>query len=96
MSAPEKNGRADKVVVLKYLKSLPAPFIVCKGKRKLAQRIKKIAEENDVEIIREDELAEKLYEFDQGDYIPEELYEITAGILSFVYSLQEKNESNTG
>ncbi|MBI9105487.1 MAG: EscU/YscU/HrcU family type III secretion system export apparatus switch protein [Spirochaetales bacterium] len=89
-SEVNKDGKVDKVVVLKYLKSLPAPFIVCKGKRNLAQRIKKIAEENNVEIIREDELVERLYEFEQGDLITEELYEITAGILSFVYSLQEE------
>lgn len=84
---PDKTG-ADKAVVLKYLKSLPAPFIVCKGRRKLAERIIKIAEENNVEIIRKDELTERLYEFDEGDFIPEDLYELTAEILSFVYSLQ--------
>ena len=82
--------KVEKAVVLKYLKSLPAPFIVCKGRNRLAERIRKIAQENDVEIIREEQLAEQLYQFDEGDYIPEELYEITAGILSFVYSLQEK------
>ena len=87
MSLSEESGKA---VVLKYLKSLPAPFIVCKGKNKLAERIKKIAEENDVEIIRKDELAERLYQFETGDFIPEELYELTAGILAFVYNLQRK------
>lgn len=88
-SGKSENTDVSKAVVLKYLKTLPAPFIVCKGTRKLAHRIKKIAEENGVEIIREDVLAESLYEFEQGDFIPEELYEITAGILSFVYSLRE-------
>lgn len=79
-----------KAVVLKYLKNLPAPFVVCKGKNLLADRIKKIAEENDVEIIREDELADRLYVLEEGDYIPEELYDITAEILTFVYNLQGK------
>lgn len=78
-----------KAVVLKYLKSLPAPFVVCKGKNRLAERIKEIAEENDVEIIRKDDLAERLYELEEGDYIPEDLYVLTAEILSFVYSLQK-------
>ena len=86
-----KDGiTVEKAVVLKYLKALPAPFIVCKGKNRLAARIKEIAEENDVEIIREDELTERLYQFDAGDYIPDELYEVTAEILAFVYSLQNK------
>jgi len=89
-SEAREDGRVDKAVVLKYLKSLPAPIIVCKGKKNLARRIKKIAQENDVEIIREDKLAERLYEFDQGDFVPEELYEITAAVLSFVYSLHKK------
>ena len=84
----DKNG-FDKAVVLKYLKNLPAPFIVCKGKNKLAAKIKEIAEENDVTIIREENLVENLYQFDEGDFIPQELYEITADILAFVYSLQE-------
>ncbi len=79
----------NKAVVLKYLKTLPAPFIVCKGKNKLAERIIKIAEENDVEIIKKDGLTDRLYEFEQGDFIPEELYEVTAEILLFVYNLQK-------
>ncbi len=82
--------KTDKAVVLKYLKALPAPFIVCKGKNRLAERIKEIAEENNVEIIREDRLVENLYEFEEGDYIPEELFEITAEILAFVYNLHGK------
>ena len=83
------GAKISKAVVLKYLKTEPAPFIVCKGKNKLAERITRIAEENDVEIVRKDELAENLYEFNEGDYIPEELYEVTAEILSFVYNLQK-------
>lgn len=90
------SSTVDKAVVLKYLKALPAPFIVCKGRKKLAERIRKLAEENDVEIIKEAELTENLYQYDQGDFIPEELYEITAGILSFVYNLHKKDEKNTG
>lgn len=82
--------KVETAVVLKYIKSLPAPFIVCKGKNKLAEQIKKIAEENDVEIIRQDDLAERLYVFEQGAFIPEELYEVAAEILSFVYNLQRK------
>ncbi len=84
------SGNDIKAVVLKYLRSLPAPFIVCKGRNRLADRIKEIAEENGVEIIKRDDLAERLYEFDEGDYIPEELYEVTAQILSFVYNLQKE------
>ncbi|MDC7126815.1 MAG: EscU/YscU/HrcU family type III secretion system export apparatus switch protein [Spirochaetales bacterium] len=83
-------GKIEKAVVLKYLKELPAPFIVCKGKRKMAEKIKEIAEENKVEIIREDDLADRLYVFEPGDYVPEELFEITAEILSFVYNLQSE------
>ncbi|HAK44649.1 MAG TPA: flagellar biosynthesis protein FlhB [Spirochaeta sp.] len=84
----DNTGRVSKAVVLKYLKALPAPFIVCKGKNKLAEIIKRIAEENNVEIVRKDDLIDGLYEFDAGDYIPEDLYEVTAEILAFVYNLQ--------
>ncbi len=81
--------KIDKAIVLKYLKNLPAPFIVCKGKRKKAEKILQIARDNNIEIVEEGDLADRLFEFESGDYIPEELYEITAGILAFVYNLQE-------
>ena len=80
----------QKAVALKYDESLPAPFIVAKGKGKLAAAIRKIAETHDIEIIQSSELAENLIELDIGSFIPEAYYAIIAEILVFVRNLQER------
>jgi len=76
-------------VAMRYIEDLPAPFIVAKGKHELARRILKIAEENGVEIVDEPELAEGLFEFNVGSFIPEEMYEIIAHILAQVLRVQK-------
>ncbi len=76
-------------VALRYIEDLPAPFIVAKGKRELARRLIKIAEDNGVDIVEEPELAEGLFEFDVGSFIPEEMYEIIAQILAQVMKVRK-------
>jgi flagellar biosynthetic protein FliR/FlhB len=63
------------------------PIVVAKGVDYLAQKIKEIAKENDIEIVENKPLARQLYkdvEIDQ--YIPVELYQVMAEILSMVYN----------
>lgn len=81
--------KVEKAVVLKYLKNLKAPFLVCKGKNNLASRIEEIAKENNVVIMENSDLADKLYLFEAGDFIPEELYAVTAEIFAFVYNIKK-------
>ena len=76
-------------VALRYLEDLPAPFIVAKGKRELARRVINIAENSGVEIVEEPELAEGLFEFQVGSFIPEEMYEIIAHILVQVMKVRK-------
>lgn len=77
-----------KAVAVKYEENYIAPKITAKGTGKLAELILKIAKENDVYIEKNTLLSETLMQFDVGDYIPEEVYEIVAEILAFVYSLE--------
>lgn len=66
-----------------------APVVVGKGMNDLAKKIKKIAEENDIPIVENVELAHMLYEKTEiGEEIPPELYKAVAEILAFVYSLK--------
>lgn len=68
-----------------------APYVIAKGEDYLAQRIKEIAKENDVEIVENKPLARMLYaNVDIGGLVPPELYQAVAEVLAFVYHLKGK------
>lgn len=63
----------------------PAPMVVALGKRKLAERIKKLAFESGVPVIENRPLARALIASAQvGQLIPVELYSAVAEVLAFV------------
>jgi type III secretion system FlhB-like substrate exporter len=72
-------------VALQYQKSLPAPFVVARGKGLLAERLVKLARENDVPVLDAPALAESLYQVEVGTFIPEPFYQAVAEILAFVW-----------
>ena len=68
-----------------------APYVIAKGEDFLAQKIKEIAREHDVEIVENKPLARMLYaNVDIGGLIPPELYQSVADVLAFVYHLKGK------
>lgn len=68
-----------------------APYVLAKGEDYLAQKIKEIARENDVEIVENKPLARMLYaNVDIGGLVPPELYQAVAEVLAFVYHLKGK------
>lgn len=79
-------------VALQYdRESGSAPVVVAKGADFMAQKIKDIAKENKVEIVENKPLARMLYfnvEIDQE--IPQELYQMVAEILAYVYRIKNK------
>lgn len=77
-----------KAVALKYRECDSAPTITAKGRGRLAELIVKIAGENNIHIEENALLSETLFQFEVGDYIPEEAYEIIARLLAFVYTLK--------
>lgn len=79
-------------VAIKYdLEIAKAPIVIAKGEDFLAQKIKEIARENNVEIYENKPLARALYSsVEIGDEVPEELYQAVAEVLAFVYSLKNK------
>jgi flagellar biosynthetic protein FlhB len=62
-----------------------APVVVARGERLLAERIKEVAREAGVPIFRDVPLAHALAALQEGDEIPEPLYEAVAEILRVVY-----------
>ncbi|MBD5546551.1 MAG: flagellar biosynthesis protein FlhB [Lachnospiraceae bacterium] len=68
-----------------------APYVLAKGENHLAQRIKDVAKENNIEIVENKPLARMLYaNVDIGELIPPELYQAVAEVLAFVYHLKGK------
>ncbi|HBU12641.1 MAG TPA: flagellar biosynthesis protein FlhB [Clostridiales bacterium] len=74
-------------VALKYDEKVgDAPMVVAKGKDKIAQKIKEIAGEHNIEIVEDKPLARSLYAYCEiGDFIPVELYQAVAQILAQVF-----------
>ncbi len=68
-----------------------APVLLAKGADHLAEKIKGIARENQIEIVENKPLARMLYyNVEVGEEIPPELYQMTAEVLAYVYGLQNK------
>jgi flagellar biosynthetic protein FlhB len=95
-------NRADVVVVnpthvavaLEYDRAnMSAPVIVAKGAELTAARIREIAGEAGVPIMRDVPLARALYELELDSEIPEELFEAVAVVLRWVYEMaRERGE----
>ena len=77
-------------VALEYRpEEMPAPVVVAKGQRLLAQRIKREANWHGIPIIENPALAQALYRsVEVGQAIPAKLYAAVAEILAFIYRLQ--------
>lgn len=68
-----------------------APYVIAKGENYLAQRIKDIARDNEIEIVENKPLARMLYaNVEIGGLVPPELYQVVAEVLAFVYHLKGK------
>lgn len=63
-----------------------APIVLAKGEEYVAQRIKEVARENNIEIVENKPLARMLYHnVDIGAEIPPELYQAVAEVLATIY-----------
>ncbi len=79
-------------VAIKYdPETAPAPIVLAKGADFLAQKIKEIARDNDIEIVEDKPLARMLYANVEVDaQVPPELYQAVAEVLAFVYHAKGK------
>jgi flagellar biosynthetic protein FlhB len=76
-------------VALKYEPSMRAPEVLAKGRDLLAQKIKAIAQQNNVPLMENKPLARALYStVEVGQAIPSELYQAVAEILVVVFRAQ--------
>ncbi len=83
----------EMAIAIQYDKSADnAPRVVAKGMRLKAEKIREIAKEAGVPIMKNVQLANALYRVDVGQEIPEELYDAVAEVLNFVFALQEQEK----
>ena len=84
--------KRKKAAALKYDKSLSSPIVTAMGFGEFAERMIDTAIESDVPVVENEELVSTLSNVPVGENIPEELYEIVAEILAYIYSI-EKNKN---
>lgn len=71
--------------------TMAAPIVVAKGAGLLAQRIRRLALENDIPIVEKKPLAQALYrDVDINHPIPDDKYAAVAEVLAYVYQLKGK------
>jgi len=78
-------------VALKYESgTMGAPTVVAKGMNLIAQRIRELADENQVPVLEAPPLARALYRHtDVGEQIPAPLYTAVAEVMAYVYQLNQ-------
>jgi len=81
-------------IALKYDKmAMDAPGVVAKGAGPVAKNIRRIAEENNIPLVENKELARNLYkEVDIGEQVPSQFFQAVAELLAYVYKLKGKRK----
>lgn len=79
-------------VALKYdPEEMNAPFVVAKGERLIARKIRELARQNEIPVVENKPLARALFKMcDVGEKIPGNLYRAVAEVLAYVYRLKGK------
>ncbi|HEY8361569.1 MAG TPA: EscU/YscU/HrcU family type III secretion system export apparatus switch protein [Tissierellaceae bacterium] len=90
ISKSNKEKEIKKAVALRYKPGDNAPVVVAKGKGKIAEKIIEKAIEEDIYIYQDDELVNSLIDLHIYEEIPEELYEVLAEIIFYVYELDRQ------
>ena len=89
------NDETEIAIALKYDKEKDsAPRIVAKGMRLKAEKIREIAKQYNIPIMKNVNLANALYRIDVGQEVPEQLYDAVAEVLNFVYALQQEQQAS--
>ncbi len=91
------RARQNRAVALRYReRDDDAPRVVAKGRGRLAERIREIAEQHGIPLHRDDDLLELLAEVDLDREIPVELYAAVAEVLSWIYRANGELRKETG
>lgn len=78
-----------KAAALSYKENFNAPVVSAAGMGTVADKIIEKAEENDVPVVYNKELADLLCSVDVGEEIPSELYEAVAHVIAYITDLDK-------
>ncbi len=82
------KDKDKKAIALKYERGKDvAPKVTAKGRGAVAEKILALAREHGVPIEKDTTLLQALYRLDLNEEIPEELYQVVAEILAFIYRM---------
>lgn len=70
-----------------------APVVVAGGRGSIAEKIIKLAEENDIPLFKDENTAHVLCSLPAGEEIPVELYQAVAEIYAFILKVSFENYS---
>ena len=70
-----------------------APRVIAKGMRLKAEKLKEIAKQYNIPMMKNVGLANALYRVDVGQEVPEELYDAVAEVLNFVFAFKQEQEA---
>lgn len=80
-------------VAIRYSRDeMAAPEIMAKGQQNLAEMILQVAREENIPIVRNIPLAWSLLQIEEGEAIPEDLYEPVAEVLAMIYEMQHTQQ----
>jgi flagellar biosynthesis protein len=85
-------NRIPKLAIALEYDGKQAPQVTARGHDEIATQILKLAQDNDVPIHMDKDLALVLDQVDLGEHIPEALYVVIAEILTFAYRLSGKHK----
>jgi len=95
-SKGEASMERKKAVALKYDKAKhSAPVVSAKGRGIVAENIIQEAVKHNIPLQEDPALIEMLLEIELNESIPEELYEVIAEVLSFMYQLHQKEKEDS-
>ncbi len=83
--------KVKKAVALRYPAEAQAPFITANGKDFSADKILKIAEENHIPVVKNENLTNVLSLCSAGQIIPEDLYEAVAKVFAAIQTIDENS-----
>lgn len=67
-----------------------SPRVAAKGMRHIAEQILTLARQHNIPVREDADLLELLMKIEVGDEIPQELYQVVAEMLAFVYRTNKK------
>uniref|UniRef100_A0A7C5V4W4 Flagellar biogenesis protein n=1 Tax=Caldicellulosiruptor owensensis TaxID=55205 RepID=A0A7C5V4W4_9FIRM len=85
--------KTKKAVAVKYDIKDIAPKVIAKGKGYVAEKIIEKAKQENIPVYKDQNVAEKLFNLELQEYIPEDLYEVVAQILVFIGYLDKINSN---